>query len=270
MATDQIEETQETEPELEQDEAAEQVEDEVEPEETEVDEEPEPEAAKEETEPPWFRKRFDELTFAREQARREKEAAEQKAAELQKRLDEISQAPKDRPKLENFDSDEDYFDALADWKLDQREAKQRSEREKRQAEETAQSAESSYREQVMRVNKAGSSKYKDYEDVVFSLPGDVMNVEMAQALFETDAPEDIAYLLGKNPKEAARIAKLSPMKKAVELGRIESRLKTKKQTSSAPAPIKPLKSTTDSGFDPDELLKRDPGKWIQMRNEGKI
>ena len=243
-----------------------------------TDEDQAPEAEEDE-EPPWFKKRFDKITYQREQERRDKEAALAKAQELAEekiRLAEELEKVKNerlktdgRPKLEDFETDEDFYDALTEWKWDQREAKAKELQAKENETKTRQQKEAEFAERVANTNKSGKKKYKDYEQVVFSLPGDVMSNEMAQALFETVAPEDIAYHLGKNPSEAAKIAKLSPLKKAIALGKIEERL-TNKKTTNAPPPISPVKGKSSSTFDPDKLLAENPQEWIRLRNEGKI
>jgi hypothetical protein len=249
-----------------QDEAEEETqEDETQEDDQDTDDEPE-------EKPPWFKKRFDRLTYQREQARREaaeaKEERERLKAEVEK-LKATKNVAEGKPKLEDFDSDEDFFDALTDWKLEQREQKTKAAREEERQTQTKQEAEKTFKETVVSVNTAGEAKYEDYMEAVTSLPGDVMDSELAQAIFETDAPEDIAYHLGKNPKEAAKISKLSPLKKAIALGKIEARLSNKK-TTSAPPPIKPVKGKGGTDFDPDKLLDENPAEWIRLRNEGKI
>ena len=66
-------------------------------------------------------------------------------------------------------------------------------------------------------------KYADFEQVAYS-PDLKVTEEMAQAIRLTDSGPDVAYHLGKNPKEATRISKLSPMAQAVEIGKIEATL----------------------------------------------
>jgi hypothetical protein len=246
-------------------------------EETQEDEKQEDERAEDESDgpeekPAWFKKRFDRLTYQREQANRNAEAvtAENKrlAAELE-RLKATKSVAEGKPKLEDFDSDEEFFDALTDWKWEQRELKAREAQEKEKLTQTKQEAEKTFKETVVSVNTAGEAKYEDYTETISSLPGDVLDNELAQAIFETDAPEDIAYHLGKNPKEAAKISKMSPLKKAIALGKIEARLGTK-TTTSAPPPIKPVKGKGSTDFDPDKLLSENPAEWIRLRNAGKI
>lgn len=62
---------------------------------------------------------------------------------------------------------------------------------------------------------------------------------MAELIMESDAPEQVAYWLGKNRGEARRIAEMSPVEAARAIGRLEQRLTAPKPkvVSSAPKPV---------------------------------
>ena len=255
-------------------------------EESTVEEEPQEEVEEEETkETPWYEKRFAKLTYQREEAKRQWEAEKERAEKLQQLLDKAitkeeppPERPVGKPKAEDFDTDEDFFDALTDWKLEQREKAVQEKREQAKREEeqkkqemTAQEREAEFRTNAIKMNQEGRGKYKDYEQVVFSLPSEVMTRQLAEAILDTDLSADIAYHLGKNPEEAGKIAQLSPTKQAIALGKIESRISNqKKEVSNAPPPINPLKGKDSDTLDPDEILERNPDEWIRLRNEGKI
>ena len=109
----------------------------------------------------------------------------------------------------------------------------------------------------------GSEKFPDFQEAVFSLPGDVLHERLAMAIFETAAPADVAYYLGKNPQEAARIAKLDPVRMALELGRMESKAivpPPKKKTTAAPPPITPVGQAAAANAEPDAA--KDPEGWL--------
>lgn len=241
-------------------------------EEIEEEEAPEPE---EEPAQQGYMKRINKLTWQREEARREAAAAREMAAKLEAALGKVAQdkppepaKPNGPPLQEDFDNDQEWIDAYTNWKFDQREQdiKRAEEENKKRFEE--QRDKETFAETAYRVNQAGAKKYADYEDVVFSIPIDQYT---ARAIFETGAPEDVVYYLGKHPDIAEKIAGLSTYKRAVEIGKIEANLsKPKKKSTSAPPPISPVRGKSEPAFDPDELLKTDPRKWIQLRNEGKI
>lgn len=93
---------------------------------------------------------------------------------------------------------------------------------------------------------AGAEKYEDFEEVVGS--DDVkITVAMRDAIFALDDQElqaEVSYYLGKNPKEAARIAKLPPVRQIAEIGKLEVKVSSQptptKRPSAAPAPIAPV------------------------------
>lgn len=186
---------------------------------------------------PWELKRINKITYQREEARREAAAQKTRADELEaalKKAQEAAPTSVGKPKIEDFDSDEEFYDSLTDWKLDQRDLKTKTQTEAERQKTAQQTAAEAYNATRESVNANGMKKYKDYKDVVFTMPADILNQEMAAALFETDAPEDIAYHLGKNLEEAARISKLPPIKKAIALGKISARLTTKSTTNAPP------------------------------------
>lgn len=218
--------------------------------------------------PAWAKKRFDTLTFQREEARREAQAIKEERDALRQKLEEAAKSvpPQGKPKLEDFETDEEYFDKLTDWKLETREKAQQEANARKQDEQSAEVKQREFVDRVSKVNQSGNAKYKDYSEVIDSMPAEVMDYELASLIVDTDAPEDIAYHLGKNPKEAARISGLPLHKKALALGRIEARLGDKK-TSNAPPPITPVKGKDTGAVNIDDLS---PEEYFRMRNEGKI
>lgn len=70
----------------------------------------------------------------------------------------------------------------------------------------------------------------------------VMSVDFLQAALETAAPEKVLHTLGQDPDEAVRIASLPPIRQAIELDRMATKLAApaKPQISKVPAPINPL------------------------------
>lgn len=116
--------------------------------------------------------------------------------------------------------------------------------------------------------ETGSDKYEDFEEVVTS-ENTVITEVMRDAMFELDNQADIAYFLGKNPKEARRIAKLSPLRQVAEIGKLDGRSWTpsKPKTSKAPAPIEPVGgSNTPNGEIQPQMKFED---YLKVRNKGR-
>lgn len=245
-----------------------------EPEEVEADAE-DPSAEPEQRKSKGVQKRIDELVKQREEERRRAERLE---AMLERQLSQAQKPearpepqpmPETRPKptRESVEYDEDaYIEALTEWKLEQREAKAIQQYRRQQEEQQRQSLEKSYEQRRAEIVTKGKEKYEDFADVVFSLPVDVMHVGVAQALMETESPSDVAYWLGKNPAEAARIAKLSPMKMAVELGKVETRLSSPppKPTTTAPPPVNPVGGREPAQKDPNKMTT---AEWMAWREK---
>lgn len=115
------------------------------------------------------------------------------------------------------------------------------------------------------------AKYDDFDAVVQN-PTLKVSEAMADAIAESDLGAEIAYYLGKNPAEAARIAGLSTPSQMREIGLIEAKLNANppaRKVSSAPEPITPLKGTppTVHKFTPDDPRsdKMDMDTWAAAR-----
>lgn len=114
------------------------------------------------------------------------------------------------------------------------------------------------------------SKYDDFEQVVYN-PKLVITNEMAETIKASEIGPDLAYWLGSNPKEADRIARMSPLQQAREIGKLEAKLGSNpvtKPTSSAPAPIKPVTARTSGSpaydtTDPRSIKTMTDSQWIE-------
>lgn len=200
-----------------------------------------------------------------------RERAEFKAkAELLEQQFRSQQAPandKDnRPARESFDNDEDYVDALTDYKV-------------RQHMGTLQEkiSETTRRSQVdaawdTRV-QAAEKTYPDFRQVIGGAEDVKISPELMDAMKSSDHGPDLAYYLAKNPDEAGRLVSLSPVAAAMELGRIASYIeyeKTQKsaEVSKAPPPARvPSGSTTKSGM--KSLSEMSFDEYVKARQAAK-
>lgn len=191
-------------------------------------------------------KRIDELTKAREDAKRERDywreqamrnqpAAQQQPEKAQEQVD-------DEPKPEDFDFDMGKYNrAWYDWRKGQddkasaaaKKAEQQRERQRKFQESAAAFAESN----------------PDFHEVI-SNPALPISEQMAEVISESDNPAAVAYYLAKNPQEAQRIAEMSPAGIGRAIGRIEASLitpapepqrqPTPKTVTKAPPPVTTL------------------------------
>lgn len=227
----------------------------------------------------------------REVQRSRADSAEARADRLERELAELRggettkvtpvQEPPETPKptQDKFDTYDEFIEALADWKADQRVSKALSEREATQkAEEQKKSEARQQTEQAevwkKRVDAALAVPGRDdFREVAFGkIP---MSVVMRDAILDSELGAEVLYALGKNPAEAQRIAGLGPMAAAREIWKLELTLtsrssskppeKQKQQVSSAPDPITPVGSNGTGGgaIDP---AKDYPG-WERQENE---
>lgn len=116
---------------------------------------------------------------------------------------------------------------------------------------------------------------KDFDAVAFSADVPMSNA-MMEAIVTSELGAKVAYELGKNPDEAERISKLSPVAAIREIGKIESRIAGTKPaadedkdeeppaaTTRAPRPPVPVRKTSSN---PTELGDEVPYKeWLRRR-----
>lgn len=191
--------------------------------------------------------------LAREQRKWEREQAQRQAEQ------QTLRAPVDVPSQEYFDSPEAYADALAERKavelLNQREtAKQQA----------------AILDAYQAKEEDARDRYDDFEQVAYNPNLSVTDV-MAQTIQASDIGPDLIYHLGSNPKEADRIARLSPFLQAKEIGKLEAALANNppvKKTSTAPAPIAPVtaRSSGTATFDttdPRSIKSMSTSEWIE-------
>ena len=197
--------------------------------------------------------------LAREQRKWEREQA-QRAAETQ-----IVKAPV-ATSVDQFESPEAYAEALAYQKAEELLAKREAAKQQSQVLE-------SYHER----EEEARGKYDDFEQVAYNPKLPITDV-MAETIRASDIGPDVAYYLGSNPKDADRIARLSPLAQAKEIGKIEAKLASDpptRKTTSAPAPIKPV-AARSSGVgtydttDPRSTKTMTDSQWIEAERARQI
>jgi len=171
-------------------------------------------------------------------------------------------APAELPTADQFESPTDYANFI------------RAEAEKlvqqQEVHKYRQSIEDSYAER----EEAAMDKYDDFDQVVKN-PNLPISDAMAEAIKSSEVGPDVAYYLGTNIKEAARISKLSPLMQAKEIGKIEAKLSDNppvRKTTSAPAPISPVtaRSTGVSAYDttdPRSTKTMSDSEWIEAERK---
>lgn len=206
-----------------------------------------------------FQRRVDKLT-------RRAHEAENRAAELEQRLaaQEPAETPAEKPPVvegepnqENFDSYEEYIDARADWKFEQRLEQQRKEDRQKQATAAAQERAG----KMADLADAARGKHEDYDEVLEAADDIQVSASLRDALVESENLPELQYHLVKNPAEVARLNALTPIAAAREIGKLEAKLTAAppveppatpkpKSATKAPEPITPVGSGSSGSAKP--------------------
>jgi hypothetical protein len=167
---------------------------------------------------------------------------------------------------EQFESTDAYVDALATQRAEQLLAQREQNKQRTELLESYHDKEEKARE-----------KYDDFEQVAYNPNLPITDV-MAQSIQASDIGPEVAYHLGANPKEAERIARLSPILQAKEIGKLEEKLSSNppvKKTSNAPSPISPLtaRSTGTPAYDttdPRSIKTMSTSDWIEAERQRQV
>lgn len=170
------------------------------------------------------------------------------------------------PSADQFNSVDDYAEALATRKAEELLARRDAQKQRTEFVEAYHDREEDAR-----------NKYDDFEQVAYNPNLRITDV-MAETIQTSDVGPDVAYFLGSNPKEADRIARLPPILQAKEIGKIEARLASDppvKKSSSAPSPISPV-TARGSGSpaydttDPRSVKAMSTSDWIAAERQRQI
>lgn len=217
------------------------------------------------TERTFTQKELDEIVAkraAQAERRGQKVArAEAEAAFYKQRLEELqrpAQTATGEPKAEDFKGKtyEEFMDARMDWRLNQERAKWQQEsqaqNQQRQAFEQAQSVQSKL--------KPAFEKYPDFKEVALS--DDVpISQPMAAYIASRATGGDVAYFLGQNIDEAARISSLHPIDQVLALRDLETKLTATPAPTRTPAPIVPNATKATVDRDPAKMSDKEFADW---------
>lgn len=172
-----------------------------------------------------------------------------------------------RPTRDTFDDPDAYDTALSEWAMREgvrsAEAKIASDKAAADAagrtateatQKAAQEAELAALNTRWEASKAkASEKYQDYAAVA---EGEhTVSVPMAHAILILENGTEVAYHLGKNPEESARIAAISnPMMQVLEIGKIAAKLAAPPARAPRSRPLEPI----DGSFAPADTSGREP------------
>jgi len=183
----------------------------------------------------WAKKRIDELTREKYEAKRE---AEQIRAEAQQLREALQQGQQEQPPGD--------IESLV----------------QQEAERIVQ--ERSFNDACNRTYEAGKAEFKDFDTVVSNLNMVGVTRDFYDMVSSSDVGAKLLHHLGNDLDEAARISSLHPVKMARELTLLEIKLKQlvpKKDISKAPEPIKPISAAGATSKDPAKMSDNEFAKW---------
>lgn len=139
-----------------------------------------------------------------------------------------------RPTADQFDDYGDYVEALTDWKVDQKTKSLASDAAKGVMQHER---EANYAERLAEAKTI----IPDFMEVVEK--SDIgIAPHVGEAVFDSTRGPEIFYHLAQHPEVAERLNGLTPVRAALEIGKLEAQLEAPatKRPSNAPAPISPI------------------------------
>jgi hypothetical protein len=177
---------------------------------------------------------------------------------------EQPQAVKQPPKIEDFETYDQYEDAKIEYGIEQKLAKVQAQQ---QADSQQKNVGKGFAERVAKA----SSEIPDLEEVLNApfQPFPTLNKTVTSAILESELGPQIIYHFHKNPAEGIRIANLPPLSAVREIGKLEAKLsvappKATIKTSQAPEPIQ---NTVSGKTSPENEISSLPtADYIAARN----
>lgn len=246
--------------------------------------------------PKSVQRRFDKLTKIRRSQERELAYKEQQIQQLEERLarleegvsgkpvknaaddddEDMLNADFERPDRDDYDLEEEYIEALTDYKVKKVMAPQLKRLEDEEKEKRARQEIDAHFDGLDEVLADGEEKYEDFTKAVTgNFP---LSKEAVYAILETDAPADILYYISQNRDVADRLAEMTERSMLRELGKIEQEVLSKETkpikqptaekkaaVSKAPEPIRPIKTESVGHFDPNKASMKEYRKWRESQ-----
>lgn len=222
-----------------------------------------------------WQRRIEKLVSQREEERRKNAELEARLARLEAAGGRGSEKPAEpskdaepagKPSPESFETHAEYVEALTDWKIEQRDKAIKEQAAKAQLETEHGKLIQAHSQRV----QAFAEKTPDYDETIMNLDDVPVTAAFEQIILESENGPALLYELAKDPKEAKRIARLSPLAAARELGKVEARLtahaqeprkQESKPVTKAPRPIAPVggkgASVDRSIYDAEKLSQRE-------------
>ena len=163
-----------------------------------------------------------------------------------------------RPTRDQFDDPDAYDEALAGWAEREgvRKAEAKAQTERAEAEKAAQEASEKAEQEAaaaaaVELNARWTTRVERFKEIhddfeAVTTADDVsISPIMANGILRLENGPEVAYHLGQNKDEAARIAKLDPMTQLIEIGALSKQLRTPAQRGPRPRPLEPIDAASN-------------------------
>lgn len=216
-----------------------------------------------EAEPPAAEERQEAPQWVKE-LRQEQKRLKRENAELRAKLGGGQQAtPQGRPelppkpKLGDFDYDEERYDQARDeWDA----ARRKQEAWDAEQQARAKAAQDAVRQVHESYAKSKAAlKVRDFQEAEEAVTDQLSQVQQSIVIAGAANPAAVVYALGRTPEKLRELASIKdPVKFAVALGKLETEVKvtTTKRTSAKPAPEQTIRGGSGSTSSAAETLKR--------------
>ena len=209
-----------------------------------------------------IQKRMDELT--RRAHENEREAAYWRARANPEKVE----APAPKPVAKDFESYDEYTEALTDWKAKAAVAEALKARDSETAQSAEQRAQQAKAETFAERMQHAKTSIADFDSVVAGADVPVAK-HVEEAILESEKGPELLYHLAKHPELAERLSGMSVREADREIGRIEASLGTSKPApvtkpaSNAPAPMRPTgrNAATSVTNDPAKMSHEEYRAW---------
>ena len=196
-------------------------------------------------------KRFDKLTREKYELKGRVETLEKILQGNQPQPQRVQ--PEGRPTKEQFGEEADFIEAMTDWKIAQREKATKVE---------------SVNNDWGKKEEAARSSYDDYDEAIQDAADVFVSKSAIDAILDSPLGAEIRYYLAKHPDEAEATRGMSDVAAMRHIGKIEAKIEAQKtnkpavKASSAPAPIKPVKTTGGAAEkDPSKMTFQEFSQW---------
>ena len=202
---------------------------------------------------------------------RDKKTAQEEAKRANDRVAELEaqqSVPKERPLAplrEDFETGPEYQEAMSKYQDDTIAYNNaQGAVEKQKANDKSRSVKNIQR--FMNNSERMKAKFSDFDALVNQ--GENIFGHLDKIILESEYSPEVAYYLAKNPEQLESFKSLDVNEARHQIGGLSSRFKTvQKKKTTAPKPIVPVNTGTDSAVPEDINKIKDSDRWFRERNK---